>query len=77
MASAVDFKVLNKARMYDDLQAAQAQARAKAASAPPVQKPGVTRPNTGKEEKLQSDYERLQRTGNVNDAASVFRHFIN
>jgi Predicted membrane protein len=77
MASASDFAMLHKAMQFEDLTAAQAAARQKAASAPPVQKPGVTRPNTGKEEKLQSDYERLQRTGNVNDAASVFRHFIN
>jgi hypothetical protein len=76
-ASAADFALLHRAMQFDDLQAAKAAAQAKAAKAPPVQAPGVQRPNAGKEDKIRSDFERLKKTGRVDDAAAVFRHLLN
>lgn len=81
-ASARDFALLNKARLYDeqgktqtktkeDSQAQLAQAKAKAAKAPPVQKPGAQRSEDGKGDLIQADYKRLQSKGRVDDAASL------
>lgn len=77
LASASDFAMLHKAMQFENLQAAQAAAKAKAAKAPPVQQPGVQRPNAGKDDKIRADYERLQKSGRVDDAAAVFRNFLN
>jgi len=74
----------HKAILYDELQSRPSQdakkieqAKAKAATAPPVQKPGTTRNASTKEDKLKEDYSRLQKTGRQEDAAAVFRHFVN
>jgi len=56
--------------------ASVAEAKAKAAKAPPVQKPGV-RSTTDKSQKIQTDFERLQKTGRTDDAARVFLNLLN
>lgn len=79
--TADEFIALNKAMQFDDLQSAQAAAtataKAKAASAPPVQKPGTTQQGANRQDKLQADFERLHKTGRVDDAAAVFRNLLN
>lgn len=75
--TADEFVALNKSMQFDNLEAAKAAANKKAASAPPVQKPGVTRSGSTKDEKLKTDYERLQKSGRVDDAAAVFRNLFN
>lgn len=75
--TADEFVALNKSMQFDNLEAAKAAANKKAASAPPVQRPGVTRPGATKDEKLKTDYERLQKSGRVDDAAAVFRNLFN
>ncbi len=75
--TADEFVALNKSMQFDNLQQAQAAAKQKAASAPPVQKPGVARSTGDKSEKIRGDFERLQKSGHINDAAAVFRNLLN
>lgn len=75
--TADEFVALDKSMRFDDLQSAQAAAKQKAASAPPVQKPGVARSSGDKSEKIRGDFERLQKSGRVDDAAAVFRNLLN
>lgn len=88
MASASDITLIHKAMLWErgeaqrqtdakTQQAALEAAKAKAAGAPPVQRPGTQRPDASKQEKVDEDFKRLQRTGTVNDAAAVFRHILN
>lgn len=76
-ASANDFAILHKAMQVENLQAQLKAAQAKAANAPPVQKPGVKPATTGKDEKISTDFQRLQKTGRVDDAAALFKNFLN
>ena len=55
---------------------AVAAAKAKAKDAPPVQKPGV-RQGADKGQKIQADFERLQKSGRTDDAARVFLNLLN
>lgn len=86
-ASATDIHNLHKAMMYDDYQAKSAaeakkqevelaKAQKKASVAPPVQKPGTQRDTSGKEERAISDFNRLRKSGHIDDAAAVFKHII-
>lgn len=74
-ASASDFVMLHKAMQFDNLQGQQEAARIKAAKAPPVQQPGGRQ--ALKDSKATDAFEKLQKTGRVEDAAAVFRQFIN
>ena len=75
-ASASDFATLNDAMNFRDMKAAQIQAAKKAANAPPVQKPGAARQTDGKAETARTDFNRLRKTGSVNDAANVFKSIL-
>jgi hypothetical protein len=75
LASANDIAMLHRAMQYEGLEAAKETARAKAAKAPRVSEPG-TRGEGGKSAKLQSDFERLKKSGRTEDAAAVFRNLI-
>ena len=75
--TADEFVALNKSMQFDNLEQAKAAANKKAAAAPPVQKPGVTRDGATKDEKIRTDFERLQKSGRVEDAAAFFRNIIN
>lgn len=79
-APAVQIKLLYDAMTSQDskatLEAQLAEAKKKAASAPTVQKPGVATPGTSKDQKLHSDFARLQRSGRTEDAATVFRQLF-
>lgn len=74
-ASAQDFAMLRNAMEFASLEKAKAIAQTKAAKAPPVQTPGASR-TTDKDEKVRTEFERLQKTGNIHDAASVMRNFL-
>ena len=74
--TAADFVGLHKAMQFDNLEKAAALAKEKAKGAPPVQTPGTVRQTNGKEEKYKADYERLQKTGHINDVASILQHMI-
>lgn len=85
-ASAKEIVTLNKALQWDKLQAqkaaepakvaqATAQAKAKAAKAPPVQRPGVVQ-ESDRNQRAADSYSRLQRTGSVDDAAAVLRQIL-
>lgn len=87
LAGAADVALLHEAMMYRASvaqKAAEAKAQAKkieeaknkAKDAPPVQKPGTARSATSKDEKARGDFERLQKTGRIDDAARVFRHLV-
>jgi hypothetical protein len=73
MASANDFALLHDAMQFKASQAALKTAQAKAAKAPPVQQPGTVTQSSSKDEKLKGDFERLQKTGSIDDAARVFQ----
>lgn len=77
MASANDFALLHRAMRADDLEGELAQAKAKAANAPPVQKPGTARPNANKDDKVHADFEQLKKSGRTDDAARVFANLLN
>lgn len=88
LASANDVALIHKAMLYENGEAQRVadatkkaadleKAKVKAAGAPPVQKPGVARPNTDKNaEKAQDDLKRLQKSGRVDDAALVMQHIL-
>lgn len=87
MASASDVVILHKAMLYDKSVAkaaadakqqkdAIAQAKAKAAKAPPVQTPGTAPAAPNKDESKKEDFARLRKTGKLEDAAQVFKHFL-
>lgn len=87
LAGANDIAIIHDAMLYRESQAKAATAATKAkadleaankkaAVAPPVQKPGTSRSTNGKDEKAQDDFRRLQKTGSVQDAASVFRSIL-
>lgn len=59
---------LNKARLYDELQASKPAIKAKAASAPPVTKPGAPRRTDAKTEALA----RHRKSGSIDSAADAF-----
>ena len=71
------FVLARKAMLYDALQSQKAEAVKKVASKPPLTKPGT---NTARVSSAQSSYERdvkrLNKTGSVNDAASVLKHLL-
>lgn len=75
-ASATDFVTLRNAMEYSNLEKAKAEAAKKAANAPPVQQPGVTRDTNSKSDQVQEAFARLQKTGRVDDAAQVMRQFL-
>lgn len=86
-AGANDVALLHEAMMYrDSVKAKQAEEKAKAkaieeakkkaAVAPPVQNPGSARSTSTKEEKSREAFERLQKTGRIDDAAAVFKNFL-
>ena len=76
MATANDFATLYEAMNFRDMKAAQIQAAKKAANAPPVQRPGAQRDTNSKEEGLRTDFNRLRKTGRVEDAANVFKSIL-
>ena len=87
-ASAVDIVNLHKAMSYDNYTAQKAadeakQAKAletaqkKASGAPKVQAPGTQRDTDAKDERAQSDFARLRKTGDVKDATRVFQNILN
>ncbi len=71
----------DKVAAYESQRATDAkkleEAKAKAAKAPPVQKPGVARSESSKDEAAKTDFDRLKKSGRVDDAADVFRHILN
>lgn len=80
-ASAIDYRMVFDAMSFRELKASQAKAlevaKEKAATAPPVQQPGVTSTRTSKEQNMDSDFARLKKSGRTDDAAEVFRHLLN
>ena len=72
-ASATDIALLHRAMQFDGLGAAQEVARAKAARAPRVFEPGA---RSEAANRLQSDFERLKKSGTTQDAAAVFQNFL-
>lgn len=81
-ASANDIIILHENMMYRDsvkAKAAEEQtkakalqaAKAKAQDAPPVQKPGVSRPASGKDDKAKELRERFEKSGRVDDLAAL------
>lgn len=75
-ATSRDWLTIQQASRAVELEAQLTAAKAKAANAPPVQQPGTQRPNANKDDKLQTDFERLQKTGRTDDAASVFNRIL-
>ncbi len=86
MASANDFKILHRAMMADEYEAnqksqaeeskkLQAEAQRKAAGAPKVQTPGTQQPDN-KGTQVQDSFRRLQKSGRVEDAASIFKQML-
>jgi hypothetical protein len=73
LASATDLAMLHRAMQFEGLEAAQQTARAKAARAPRVYEPGARGEAANR---LQSDFERLKKSGSTQDAATVFRNFL-
>jgi hypothetical protein len=72
--TAVELKILAKARKHDEMVAAQAKVQPKAQKpAAPVVKPGVTTPRAAVQQQRQKQaLERLDRSGSIDDAAAVF-----
>lgn len=56
---------------------ALADAKAKAAKAPPVQTPGTTPERSAKDERVQENFARLQKSGRTDDAAAVLYNILN
>ncbi len=52
------------------------KATEKAKLAPPVQKPGTSKPQNTKGDKALESFQRLQKTGHVDDAAQAFRFIL-
>lgn len=82
-ASANDFRILYESMQFRAAEADKAnqakalkEAEKKAAVAPPVQQPGTPRNENTKEEKVIADYQRLQKSGRVDDAAALIRHML-
>jgi hypothetical protein len=75
-ASARDFSILHKAMLADDMIAQQAKAKEKARNAPQVQKPGAAREANTQQDNQKSDFNRLRRTGRLDDAANVFKSIL-
>lgn len=78
--TAGEFHMLWKAREYDRQREARAKARA---TAPPPKKPrppvrpGVTTPrSTIERQSMQRDFDRLRKSGSIEDGAAVFKHFL-
>jgi hypothetical protein len=63
----------NKARLFDEAQKARVAAAKAAATVPKVQKPGTTSKTNPAAEATQAAFERLSKTGRVDDAANVFK----
>jgi hypothetical protein len=76
-ASATDIAMLHRAMRYDDLQGAQAQAKAKAARAPKVSEPGTRAQGGGKGAEAEADFAKLKKSGRTEDAAALFRNILN
>lgn len=87
MASANDFKIIYRAMMADEYEAqtavqqkeleeAKTVAAQKAKGAPPVQKPGNTQPQDNQRNAMRDDFKRLQKSGRVEDAASIFSRML-
>jgi hypothetical protein len=86
MAGAQEFKILHDAMQYRAMVAEQAkqaeknkelqaEAQRKAAGAPKVQNPGVQQPDN-KGTQVQDSFRRLQKSGRVEDAASIFKTML-
>ncbi len=52
------------------------EAKKKAAGAPPVQRPGAGKPQSGVGDKVKDDVKRLQKSGHLKDVAAVFEHIL-
>jgi hypothetical protein len=76
--TAVELKLLAKARKYDEMMAAKAKVTPKAAKpAAPVVKPGVTTPRAAVEQmKRKQAFDRLDRDGSIEAGADVWKSFL-
>lgn len=75
-ASAFDIQLLNKARKYDDMMAQKPKVQDKIKAAPKVTKPGAKTSKNSKFEAQQAKFNKLQKSGRVEDAASVLLDLI-
>ena len=76
--TAVELKLLAKARKYDEMMAAKAKVQPKAPKpAAPVVKPGVATPRAAVEQqKRKQAFERLDREGSIEAGAAVWKQFL-
>jgi hypothetical protein len=76
--TAVELKLLAKARKYDEMMAAKAKVTPKAPKpAAPVVKPGVTTPRAAVEQmKRKQAFDRLDRDGSIEAGAAVWKSFL-
>lgn len=75
-ASAFDIQLLNKARKYDDMMAQKPKVQDKIKVAPKVTKPGAKTSKHSNFEARQAKFNKLQKSGRVEDAASVLLDLI-
>lgn len=79
--TAMEWHMIWKAQQYDRLQAAKAKVAGKPApeprkSQPPV-RPGVTTPRSAiQAARRQKDFDRLSKSGSVQDGAAIFKQFL-
>ena len=76
--TAVELKLLAKARKYDEMMAAKAKVTPKAPKpAAPVVKPGVTTPRAAVEQQRRKQaFDRLDRDGSIEAGAAVWKSFL-
>lgn len=76
--TSADLHLAWKAMQYDKMKAAQATVKPKAAKpAAPAVRPGVTTSRSAVEHaNRKRDFDRLARTGSIEDGAAAFRHFM-
>jgi hypothetical protein len=69
------FVILNKARLYDQLQKSKPSVTKKVAKAPKMVKPG-TKVKEGDRDVRKKQMQKLKQTGKARDAAALFENFI-
>src|ERR1044072_4994959 len=77
--TSAELMILEKARRYDELQAAKGKVREAPAPKPatPTVRPGVvTSRSAQRASAFQKDAGRLAKSGSIEDGAAVFRHFL-
>jgi hypothetical protein len=76
--TAVELTLLAKAQKYDEMMAAKAKVTPKAPKpSAPVVKPGVATPRAAVERQgLKQAFDRLDRSGSIQDAADVFKRIL-